>query len=325
MFGHDHLHLHSHAHSHAGCSHCEGDSTRKLRLGVALTLAFVVGEAIAGYFAHSLALLSDAGHNFADAAALGFSWYALWIARKPSNRGMTFGYHRVGILAALVNAVSLVVIALLIFWEAIDRLRHPEPVHGWLMIAVAAVAIGVNALIGFWLHGGAAHDINVRSAYLHMIGDAVSAFGVVVAGVVVVVSGWQLADPIVSFLIGGLILWSSWGTLKESVNVLLEGTPDGIDMTEVEAAIKHIAGVLDAHDLHVWMVGPGAIACSVHILVAEQTIREGQQILRAVVDELAHHFRINHTTVQVEVEGHESNEMYCSIRRDADVHVGHHH
>jgi cobalt-zinc-cadmium efflux system protein len=313
----------AHDHAHGAPSPV---SSRKMGFAVTLTLAFVIGEAIAGYFAHSLALLSDAGHNFADAAALGFSWYALWIARKPANKDMTYGYHRVGILAALVNAVSLVVIALLIFWEAIGRLRTPEPVHGWLMIIVAAVAIGVNLTIGFWLHAGSKHDINVRSAYLHMMGDAISALGVVLAGVVVVVSGWHLADPIVSFLIGALILWSSWGILKESVNILLEATPEGMDMTAVQRCISSVPGVLGVHDLHVWTVGPGAIACSVHIMVAEQTVREGQQILKSVVEELQHYLGVNHTTVQVEVEGHESNEMYCLIEPAAgDAHVGHHH
>jgi cobalt-zinc-cadmium efflux system protein len=295
----------------------------KLRAGIVLTIAFVLGEAVAGYFAHSLALLSDAGHNLADAAALALSWYAVWIAKKPANRGMTYGYHRVGILAALVNALALVFIAVLIFWEAFIRLRYPQAVHGWLMIVVAAVAIGVNVLISLWLHAGAKHDINVRSAYLHMIGDAVSALGVVIAGVIVVATGWHLADPVVSLLIGALILWSSWGILKESVSVLLEGTPHGMDMHAVEHCIKQTPGVIDAHDLHVWTVGPGAIACSVHILVAEQSIRDGQQILRQVVDRLRDDHRINHTTVQVEVEGHESNEMYCCI--EGSSHVGHSH
>jgi cobalt-zinc-cadmium efflux system protein len=295
-------------------------------MAVALTVAFVVGEVIAGYFAHSLALLSDAGHNFADAAALGFSWYAIWIAKKPAHQGMTYGYHRVGILAALVNAVSLVVIALLIFWEAVERLGNPQPVQGRLMIVVASVAIAINLTIGFWLHAGSHNNINVRSAYLHMIGDAVSAFGVVVAGIIVVATKWQLADPIVSFLIAGLILWSSWGVLRESVSVLLEGTPAGMDMAAVERCIGMVPGVLGVHDLHVWTVGPGAIACSCHILVAEQSIREGQQILKAVVQELEHRHGINHTTVQVEVEGHESNEMYCTMQVDeAAGHVGHHH
>jgi cobalt-zinc-cadmium efflux system protein len=203
-------------------------------MAVGLTLAFVIGEAIAGTFAHSLALLSDAGHNLADAAALGFSWYAVWIAKKPAHSQMTYGYHRVGILAALVNAVSLVLIAIFIIYEAIGRLRSSQEVHGGLMIVVAAAAIAMNLLIGFWLHAGAEHDLNVRSAYLHMIGDAISAMGVVVAGVIVLVCGWVLADPIVSFLIAGLILWSSWGVLKESVGVLLEGTPAGLEMGAVE-------------------------------------------------------------------------------------------
>jgi cobalt-zinc-cadmium efflux system protein len=159
-----------------------------------------------------------------------------------------------------------------------------------------------------------------------MIGDALSAFGVVIAGVIVLLTGANLADPIVSFLIAALILWSSWGILKESVNVLLEGTPFGMDMSNVEDTIKAVDGVLGVHDLHVWTVGPGAVACSVHILVAEQTVREGQQILKCVVSELREHFHINHTTVQVEVEGHGADEMYCLIKPSASAaHAGHHH
>jgi cobalt-zinc-cadmium efflux system protein len=234
-------------------------------------------------------------------------------------------YHRVGILAALINAVSLVIIALLIFWEAVERVRQPEAVHGWLMIIVAALAIAVNVLIGTWLHHGAKHDINVRSAYLHMIGDAVSAFSVVIAGVVVVLTGAHMADAIVSFLIAALILWSSWGILKESVNVLLEGTPYGMDMGRVESAIGGVGGVHGVHDLHVWTVGPGAVACSCHILVGEQLVREGQQILTSVVENLKHDFGIGHTTVQVEVEGHERDDMYCTMQTLGGAHIGHHH
>jgi cobalt-zinc-cadmium efflux system protein len=284
---------------------------------VVLTLVFVLAEAVSGWLAHSLALLSDAGHNLADAAALGFSWYALWISNKPSHHGMTFGYHRVGIFAALANAVSLVVIAVLIGWEAIARIRDPQLANGAVMIGVAAVAMVVNLLIGVWLHRGSKHDMNIRSAYLHMLGDAVSAFGVVIAGVLVATTHTQLADPVVSLLIAGLILYSSYGVLCESTNVLLEGTPAGMDMPAVIAAIKNVGGVLEVHDLHVWMVGPGVVACSCHIVVAEQSIREGQQVLRAVVHEIEHRFRITHTTVQVEVEGCEADDMYCAGRRSA--------
>ena len=278
---------------------------------VTLTLAFVIVEALFGWFAHSLALLSDAGHNLADAAALGFSWYALWIANKPSHQGMTFGYHRVGVFAALANALSLVLIAALIGWEAIARIRQPEAANGVVMIGVAAAAIVVNLMIGLWLHSGSKNDLNIRSAYLHMLGDAVSAFGVVIAGVLVAATNTRLADPVVSLLIAVLILYSSYGVLIESATVLLEGTPAGLDMTAVIGAIKSVGGVLDVHDLHVWMVGPGVVACSCHIVVNEQSVREGQQVLRAVVHDIEHRFHITHTTVQVEVEGCDATDMYC--------------
>lgn len=314
-------HDHDHAH-HDGLGHAHAPanvSGRTMGIATALTLAFVAVEAISGWLGHSLALLSDAGHNLADAAALGFSWYALWIAHKPSHHGMTFGYHRVGVLAALVNGVSLVVIALLIGWEAVHRISDPEVPHGALMIAVAGAGIVVNVTIGVWLHRGAKHDLNIRSASMHMFGDAVSAFGVVVAGVLVVATGQPLSDPIVSLVIAGLILASSYGVLNESTTVLLEGTPAGTDMPAVISAIRAVDGVLDVHDLHVWMVGPGVVACSCHIVVAEQSVREGQQVLRAVVQDVERRFHITHTTVQIEVEGCEANDMYCVGQRTSSA------
>jgi cobalt-zinc-cadmium efflux system protein len=265
--------------------------------------------------------MSDAGHNFADALALVFSWYGIWIALKPSTAQRTFGYHRVGILAALVNSVSLIVIALLIFWQAIDRLRHPEPVHSTPMIIVALIAILMNTVISLWLRAGAKKDLNVRSAYLHMLGDAISAAGVVLAGVVVAFTGASIADPVVSILIGILILWSSWGILKESVNVLLEAIPEGMDMVEVEQTIAAVHGVLTVHDLHVWTVGSGMVCCSCHIMVNEQSVRSGENVLRGVTEELKHKFGVAHTTIQVEVEGCEPNDMYC-VKRVTE-HVAH--
>src|SRR6476660_1884759 len=181
MSAQDHSHGHAHAHSHAPAHVSVGT----MAWAVGVTLAFVVAEAICGYVGNSLALLSDAGHNLADAATLGLSWYALWMAGKPSHERMTFGYHRVGVFAALINAVSLVLIALFIGLEGIELLRHPEPASGVLMIVLATVAIIVNLAISSRLHQGAKNDINVRSAYVHMIGDAVSAFGVVMAGIII--------------------------------------------------------------------------------------------------------------------------------------------
>ena len=306
-----------HNHAHESCSHAHGLAAGRvtqfrLAASLGLTLSFVACEAVAGYLANSLALLSDAGHNFADAAALVLSWYALRVAERPSTRGMTFGFHRVGILAALINSCSLVLMAIFIFWDALARLRSPGEVQGVAMIVTALVAVALNLGIGLWLHSGR-HDLNVRSAYIHMLGDAVSALGVVVAGVIVETTGASLADPLVSLLIAVLILWSSWGILKESVNVLLEGTPAGLDMAAVEADIRAVPGVLDAHDLHVWMIGAGVIACSCHVVVAEQSVTSGQQVLRAVVEALQTNFQINHTTIQIEAQGCEQGSMYCNV------------
>ena len=290
---------------------------QRLILSIIVTITFVLVETITGYLSHSLALMSDAGHNFADALALIFAWYGVWIARKPSTARRTFGYHRVGTLAALVNSVSLVVIALLVFWEAINRLRHPEPVHSTPMIIVALLAILMNTVISLWLRGGAKRDLGVRSAYVHMLGDAISAAGVVVAGLIVAFTGASIADPVVSILIGILILWSSWGILKESVNVLLEAIPAGMNMIEVEQAIANVHGVLEVHDLHVWTIGSGMICCSCHVMVNEQSVRSGENVLRAVTEKLEHNFGIAHTTIQVEVEGCEPNDMYC-VKRIAE-------
>lgn len=299
------MHVHDHSHSHAPVA------PRVMAAAVVLTVAFVAAEAFAGFVAHSLALLSDAAHNLTDAAALGLSWYALAIARKPSNHGMTYGYHRVGVAAALVNGISLFVIAAFIVWDAIARLQAPSPSDGRWMIAVALVAVLVNATIGVRLHEASKHDMNVRSAYLHMVGDAISALGVAVAGVIVATTGSVIADPVVSILIAAFIVTSSVRVIRDSATVLLEGTPPGTDMRAVLAAIKSVPGVLNVHDLHVWMVGPGVIACSCHIVVAEQSAREGQQVLRAVVHDVEHRFHITHTTVQVEVEGCRPSEVQC--------------
>src|SRR5713101_2604076 len=213
---------HSHSHHHHHHHHHGTVTGRRMAFSVGLTLAFVLAESAAGLFSHSLALLSDAGHNFADALALVLACYALGAARRPANASRTFGYHRVGILAALANAITLVVIAVLIFWEAFQRLRSPAPVRSGLMIGVALVALLMNTVISLWLRGVAKHDLNVRSAYLHMVGDALSSLGVVAAGAMIAITGSTAADPAVSLLIGALILWSSGGILTEAVTVLLE-------------------------------------------------------------------------------------------------------
>jgi len=305
-------------HDHASPEPVSG---RRLGLSILLTFAFVLAEAVAGYFAHSLALLSDAGHNLADALALILSWYAIRVARRPADASRTYGYLRVGILAALVNAVSLVVLALIIVWEAISRLRTPEPVQAGPMIVVAFVAMVLNGIISLWLRGEAKHDLNIRSAYLHMLGDAASALGVVVAGVIVALTGASIADPIVSLLIGGLILWSSWDILAESVNVLMEAAPRHLDMVALEKAVENVPEVLDVHDLHVWTIASGVIACSCHVVVVDQSTSSGQQVLRTVAETLKREFGVTHTTIQVEAEGCAP----CAISHAQESHIGHHH
>jgi cobalt-zinc-cadmium efflux system protein len=298
----------SHSHSHAGPA-----TGRHLGRSIILTLAFVGGEAAAGYWSNSLGLLADAGHNFADALALLLSWGAVRISRRPPTATKTFGYHRVGILAALANALSLVAIAILIGWEAVERLRTPEPVLGGVMIGVAAAAIALNTMIAVWLHREARHDLNVRGAYVHMVGDALSAVGVVAAGVVVAATGSTLADPVVSLLIAGLIMWSARGVVVESVNVLLEAVPTGFDIPALEAGIRTVPGVLDVHDVHVWSVSSGLIAGSCHIVVAEQTAQGGQEVMDAVRRVMHDKFHVVHPTIQVEVVDCRPGQPPCPL------------
>jgi cobalt-zinc-cadmium efflux system protein len=309
-------------------NHCHEVTASNPRLGlsIGLTLAFVLGEAVAGYLSHSLALMSDAGHNFSDALALALSWYGFQAAKQPATAKRTFGSHRVGILAALANALTLVAIGAIIIWEAIERFRDPKPVQSGPMIWVALVAVVLNGVISLWLRSGAKRDLNLRSAYLHMLGDAVSAFGVVLAGVIVAFTGSTLADPLVSLLIGGAIIWSSWGIITESVGILLEAVPKGVDMEALERSIKGVHGVLGVHDLHVWAVASGILSASCHVLVSEQSIRSGEQILKAVAEMLSHDFAIGHTTIQVEVEGCDADSLYCTMTPlGAHDHHGHKH
>jgi len=299
--------------SHA---HAEKISSNKMWLATGLTFAFCLGEGAMGYFSNSLALMADAGHNFADALALALSAFALWMATKPADSKWTFGYHRVGILAALVNAVGLVVMAGVIFWEAVHRLNAPEQVQSGTMIWVALLAIILNSGIAWWLSRAAKEDLNIRGAYLHMVGDAAASFGVVIAGIIIALTSAYIADPIVSIIFAALVLWSSWTILTESIYVLLEAAPVGLDLEKVRQAIRAVSGVLDAHDLHVWTVSSSLIAGSCHIVVADQSVSNGQQILQNVVHMLEHDFKIGHTTIQVEVDGCGGHEHTANSKHE---------
>jgi len=304
-----------HNHHHAG-----GLSEARVKLSLALTLGFVAIEAIAGLQAHSLALLSDAGHNFTDAFALLLSWYALRVARKPPTEGKTYGYHRVGILTALFNAVTLLVIAGLIFIEAFRLFAHPEPVHSGPMIVVALAAVVMNTVIAIWLHGASHSSLNVRSAFIHMVGDALSSAAVVVAGIVIHFTGWPFADPLVSVLIGIFVIYSSIGIVREAMNVLLEGTPRGVDMKRLVTALQNVPGVEDVHDLHVWTIGDGVNALSCHLRVADASVARSGTVLREVKEMLAADYAVHHSTIETECCGCDTTEIYC--RMDVHTHTG---
>lgn len=294
-----------------------------LWLCLIVTSLFVVGEAFAGYVSHSLALLSDAGHNFSDAFALGLAAYAIWIARKPSNAAKTYGYHRVSILIALFNAATLLVIAVLILVEAFSLFRHPQPVRGELMMWVAGVSVLMNTVVAALLRGGAHHSLNMRAAYIHMAGDALSAVGVLVAGWVVKSTGWVYADPAVSVLIAAFIAWSSIGVVKDATNVLLEGSPKGLDVEAMIEAMREVGHVQAVHDVHVWTVSDHLNFLSAHVEVSDaRTMEECGAVIRDVNEVLFHRFSIAHATIQVESAGVCCEETRLDPLRCNDIHAG---
>jgi cobalt-zinc-cadmium efflux system protein len=296
---------HSHDDEHAGLYHAHGPlQGPMLWLSLVVTLAFVAAEAIAGHFARSLALLSDAGHNFTDALGLGLAAYAVWVARKPANARKTFGYHRVAILTALFNAATLILIALGILYAAWQHFSNPMPVDSGLMLWVAGAAVLMNTAVAAMLRGGAKDNLNSRAAYLHMAGDALSALAVLAAAAVIKATGWTYADPSVSILIALFILWSSLGIVREATDILLEATPKGIDIDELACAIRGVAHVQAVHDLHVWTVTDGLNFLSCHVEVADtNTMAECASIVRQINDRLSGEYGIAHATIQTEIAG----------------------
>jgi cobalt-zinc-cadmium efflux system protein len=307
---------------HVHGSHGGSERTGKvLRISLAVTLGYIILLVIAGVRAHSLALLSEAGHNLSDFLALLLSLGAVYLQSRPPSATKTFGYHRAGVLAALVNAASLVVVAFLIFYEAFRRLQHPEPVQPRIMMAVAAVGVVMNGAIALMLLR-ADRDVNIRSALVHEIGDTLSTAAVIAGGWAILATGQAWIDSALSFGIGALILWSGIGIVRETLNILLEGTPRGVKLDLLEAAMRKVDGVNDVHDLHVWNIGSETRALSCHISIADIPPSVSERILRDVKECLQHDFRIGHTTIQFE---HEVCEVAhgCVIPLAAEEH--HHH
>jgi cobalt-zinc-cadmium efflux system protein len=310
-----------HAHIHGA-----GSPKRVLKISLGVTLAYIVLLVVAGIRAHSLALLSEAGHNLSDFLALLLSLVAVYLQSRPASATKTYGYHRAGVLAALVNAVSLVAVAFFIFYEAFRRLQHPEPVQASVMMWVAFAGVVMNGAIALMLYrstGRSGGDINIRSALLHEVGDTLSTTAVIAGGWAILVTGNYWIDSVLSIAIGVLILWSGFAIVRETMNILLEGTPRGVKLESVEIAIRSIDGVNDVHDLHCWSIGSETRALSCHIAIADIPPSVSERILRDVKDRLHHDFRIDHTTIQFE-------HAECEVAHGCVIPVGegegqHHH
>jgi cobalt-zinc-cadmium efflux system protein len=285
---------------HAHASHGGSEKTsRILRFSLVVTAAYIVLLVVAGIRAHSLALLSEAGHNLSDFFALLLSLTAVYLQSRPPSSTKTYGYHRAGVLAALVNAVSLVAVSGFIFYEAFHRLQDPEQVRAGVMIWVAAAGVVMNGVIALLLYR-AGRDVNIRSAFLHEIGDTLSTAAVIAGGWVIMSTGQYWIDSVLSVGIGVLILWSGFGIVRETLNILLEGTPRGVKLEQVEAAMRKIDGVNDVHDLHVWSIGSETRALSCHISIADIPPSVSERILRDLKNRLREDFHIAHTTIQFE-------------------------
>lgn len=299
--------MHGHAHSHPL-------SAKALRYSLAATFIYVLVTLVAGLRAHSLALLSEAGHNVTDLLALLLSWVAVYVQMRPPTATKTFGYHRAGVLAAFINALTLVGIAFYIFYEAVTRMRHPVEVHPGVMIWVALAGVIMNGTIAWFLFR-AAHDLNIRSAFIHQLGDTLSTAAVIVGGWAILVTGQFWIDPALSIGIACLILWSSLGIIQETLNILLEGAPRGISVNHIVTAISGIKGVNDVHDVHVWSIGADTHALSCHIRIDDMPLSESDLILQRVQGILAAKYHIEHTTIQFE-------NVICDIAHGCVIPVG---
>jgi len=293
-----------HVHRHGRVA----ESQRRLSIVLILTSIYMVAETIGGWWTGSLALLADAGHMFADVAALTLALMAVWFGARPATPRKTFGYYRLEILAALINGVALVLVAFLILYEAYQRWSNPPPVRSREMMIVAAGGLLVNVVCAWVLHRDHQEDLNVRGAWLHVIGDALGSVGAIIAGALMLFFGWYAADPLFSGIIALLIIWSSWHLIRESTNVLLEGTPSHINLAAVEDAILETHGVDDVHDLHLWTITSGREALSAHIIHAHAT--SPPELLKELRTKLQERFGVDHLTIQMETPDFEDETIH---------------
>lgn len=281
--------------------------THRLTLVLAVTAIYFFAELLGGILTNSLALLSDAGHMFSDIAALGLTLFAFKMARRPATAKRTYGYHRLEILAALINGLTLWLIVGVIFNEAYRRFLNPPQVHSLGMLLISSIGLMVNIVSGMLLYATDRTCLNMRGAYLHVLGDALGSVGAVAAGLIMLLTGWYLADPLVSVFIGVLILYTSWGLIKESVDILMQSVPRVIDVEEVHKALEQVRGVIKIHDLHVWSVTSGVFTLSAHAVIRPDG--NPHLILDRIEDKLKSRFAIEHTTIQLEIEDREGKEF----------------
>jgi cobalt-zinc-cadmium efflux system protein len=308
--------LHSHSHAHVS------GTGRILWWSLLATFGFVGVEVVAGIQAHSLALISDAGHNFTDGLALLLAWFGFYLQSRPANEVKTYGYQRAGVLTAFVNALTLVALAGWILYESWQRLWHPQAVQENVMMLVAAGGIVLNGGIMWGLRAARQNDINIRSAFVHMLGDLLGAIAIIAGAVVIRYTGWEQIDPVLSILIGALIVWTAWDIIQESLNILLEGLPRGLRLQSVIGSMRDVEGVLDVHDLHIWCLGSSSRALSCHVLIEDLPPSASNCVLARINDVLGRKFHIHHTTVQFEHVGCAVAESGCVI--PAEEHHHHH-
>lgn len=270
-----------------------------VRIALAATLALVATEFVVGHLSRSLALTSDAWHNLSDLPTLILSWVALYFERKPPNERKTFGYERAGVLVAFVNALVLLGVAAYIIWEGYERIVHPETVATRMMLGVGVLALVINAGVALGL-AREHRDLNLRSVFVHYLGDALSSLGIIAGAWLIQRTGERLIDPVIAFLIAGLILWSTVSIIVDSTNILLEGLPKGLKLENVAKAILSVEGVREVHDVHIWNLGSDTRALACHVRVLDMSTSESERILRRVNEVLAAEFDIHHTTIQFE-------------------------
>lgn len=278
-------------------------------LSLALTGLILVAEIVAGLWTGSLALLSDAAHVFLDMLALGLSYGAIRLSALPANNRHTYGFHRMKVIAAFINGATLLLVAFEIFREAVIRFQNPEPILVGPMLVVSVIGLVANLWVAFVLGEHDHGDLNTRAAFLHVLGDALSSVGVIVAGLVILFTGWLWVDPLVSMLIAGVILLSSGRILRQSLHILNESVPEGLSISEISQSMRQVTGVDDVHDLHVWTVGPGFVVLSAHVVLADQVLSQAGLVMNALKEIIAHQFSIEHTTIQFEHRNCEQNEI----------------